>query len=365
LWESFTDPPDWILIGDPAHLIYFANFAMSPFFFGSTDGGAMLILGADGSSTLVTDNLLEEFAAQAHVDEVFTPVWYRCVESAGHRQSMLVESVLDRIGNLAGTHVGFEPASVPAGVIERLREQQSGLKLTAVDSAILALRRSKDRDELDVLGRSMRAGEAAHAAALRETVPGMTELDVYRLVQQAAMREAAEPVIVYGDFVSGPRSEAIGGSPTHRVIEKSDLVLLDFSVVVHGYRGDFTNTFVCGAAPTAEQTELYEQCIDAIDHAEKQLRAGRTGRDVHQAVAGRLGPTFTTHSGHGIGLGHPEPPFFVPESSDTLVAGDVVALEPGQYVAGVGGMRYERNYCITDDGYALLTHHALQIDPTK
>ena len=61
---------------------------------------------------------------------------------------------------------------------------------------------------------------------------------------------------------------------------------------------------------------------------------------------------FTSHTGHGLGLGHPEPPYIVPESTDTLQAQDVVALEPGLYVPGVGGMRFERNYLITADGPA-------------
>ena len=51
----------------------------------------------------------------------------------------------------------------------------------------------------------MRAGEAGLAAALEKVRPGMTELDVYLIVQNAAMTELGEQVIVYGDFASGPR----------------------------------------------------------------------------------------------------------------------------------------------------------------
>jgi Xaa-Pro aminopeptidase len=76
----------------------------------------------------------------------------------------------------------------------------------------------------------------------------------------------------------------------------------------------------------------------------------------------KLDHAFTSHSGHGLGLGHPEPPYFVPESDETLVAGDVVALEPGLYIEGVGGMRYERNYLITPDGFETLSNHALRIE---
>ncbi len=63
----------------------------------------------------------------------------------------------------------------------------------------------------------------------------------------------------------------------------------------------------------------------------------------HFAALG-LGAAFPTRSGHGLGLGHPEPPYLVPDSDETLIVGDVVALEPGLYVPGVGGMRFEQNY---------------------
>ena len=66
---------------------------------------------------------------------------------------------------------------------------------------------------------------------------------------------------------------------------------------------------------------------------------------------------------HGLGLGHPEPPYLVPESIETLQAHDVVALEPGLYLPGVGGMRFERNYLITDRGHETLTRHQLGLTP--
>ena len=60
---------------------------------------------------------------------------------------------------------------------------------------------------------------------------------------------------------------------------------------------------------------------------------------------------------------HPEPPALVSESTDSLLAGDVVTLEPGCYVEGVGGMRFEHNYLITEDGAEQLSHHHLGLLP--
>lgn len=367
LWDQLDPRPDWVLIADPQHLVYLANYYPSPFVFRGVNSGAVLILGADGSSILAGDNQLKAFAQQAHVDEVLLPAWYEGKKSAPNRGELLLRTVLERMQRCPGGRIGCEAAKLPAGIIEGLRQSHAELELSAVDDVLWRMKRQKDADEMDCMRLSMRAGSAAHLAALAQTRPGMTELDVYLLVEQAAMREAGRQAVVYGDFVSGPRTGQKGGPPSERVIEKGDLVLLDFSVVVNGYRGDFANTFVCGAKPSGEQRLLFEACLAALAAGERLVRAGAAARDIDQAVrhnfAGQgLAEHFISHSGHGLGLGHPDPPYLVPESTDTLLAGDVVAIEPGQYTLGESGMRFEHNYLVTDGGYEVLSEHALQIE---
>jgi Xaa-Pro aminopeptidase len=367
LWSSLPSECDALIIADPAHLIYFAGFAPSPFEFRTMESGALLLL-ERGRATLVGDNLLGPFLERALADEVIAPVWYNGQQPAPHRRNHLVAAVLERLARIQARRIGVELASVPAGVLEGLRASRGAIEVVDIGPVIRPMRRSKDSDELSLLRRSIKAGEAAHAAALAQSEPGMTELDLYRLVQSTAIAALGDAAIVYGDFVSGPRcARERGGPPSSRVIERGDLVLLDFSVVVSGYRGDFTNTFAVGAGPTPRQRALFEACVAALRAAEGCLKAGVPARAVDAAIrksfaAQRLESGFTTHSGHGIGLGHPEPPYLVPESDETLQAGDVLAIEPGLYIEGEGGMRYEHNYLITTDGFETLTHHALRIE---
>jgi Xaa-Pro aminopeptidase len=70
---------------------------------------------------------------------------------------------------------------------------------------------------------------------------------------------------------------------------------------------------------------------------------------------------FPHHAGHGLGLTHPEAPFFVRHSDESLLQGDVVTLEPGLYVSGVGGLRIEHNYLVTERGYERLSHHEIAL----
>jgi Xaa-Pro aminopeptidase len=353
------EPCDALVITAQESLVYLANYFASPFIFNTVESAAALVLFPD-RSILVGDNLLAPVLDRSFVDEVVCREWYTGRKSARPRRQQMAEAVVELLPPGSASQLGLESHGLIS--IEASR-------VIMLDPLIRALRRAKDPDEVALIRQSVRAGEAAHAAALAETRPGMTELDVFLLVQAAAARELGEQVTIYGDFVSGPRcASARGGPPTRREIERGDLFLLDFSVIVHGYRADFANTFAVGDEPTPRQKERYEICMGALEAGESMLRPGVAANQVDAAVRGHfakfgLASQFPSHSGHGMGLGHPEPPYLVLESIENLQPHDVVALEPGLYVPGQGGMRFEHNYLITGRGHEILTRHRLGLTP--
>ena len=364
LWNRLPADLDWALITEPAHLTYFANFVPSPFVFNSQNARGALLLGRDGTAVLIADNVQEPFHEAAFVTEHVMPLWYRCIEAAGNRGALLVSATLERLARCSGAAIGYEPSHCPVGIVDGVRTSRPGLKLVDLEPVIRAMRRAKDADEVAAIRHSLKAASAGLRAAMQQVRPGMTEFDAYRLVQQVAGEVAGTHILLYGDFVSGARCEKGGGPPSSRVIEKGDLLLLDFSSVIYGYRGDFCNTFVCDGEPSAAQGDLFAACYEAMQAAERTLKAGASCRAVDCAArdafaARNLLDRFPHHTGHGVGLGHPEPPYFVPESDETLVAGDVVTLEPGVYVPGVAGMRFERDYLVTPNGYESLSDHPI------
>jgi Xaa-Pro aminopeptidase len=366
LFAALPEKPDWILIADPQHLMAYANYWQSPFVFRSNDAAAVLILGAGGESILIADSMSRGFVEPAFAGEKLAPTWYDGKHAAPHREGMLVRSTLERLKTLDGARIGYEGGSVPAGILEGLRAARPGVQLLDIDPTIRPLKRSKDGDELALLNRSMRAAEAGQKAALERLKPGMTELEAFLLVQEAATLAAGEQVVIYGDFVSGPRTEKVGGPPSDRKIAAGDLFILDFSAVLYHYRCDFANSFVVGGKPTDVMRKHRDACLEAMAAAESAVKAGTLAKEVDRACREsfrrkHLDVHFPHHAGHGIGLGHPEPPYLVPESDETLVAGDVITIEPGQYVAGMGGMRFERNYLVTETGFEILSKHELTL----
>jgi Xaa-Pro aminopeptidase len=362
LWDALSQKPDALLVADPQHLYYFAGYVQSPFVFRSNDAGAVLLLTPE-KAILIADSMVKVFVDAAFVDEVVAPAWYDGQHSAPHREALLLKNVVERTRKLNAKRLGIEFCQVPAGVMASLE----GVEFINIDPVLPGLKRRKDADEIETLKASMRAGEAGMEAGLHHIKPGMSELDIYFLVQNAAMKASHGQAVVYGDFVTGTRTESVGGMPSERVVQAGELVLLDFSTIIGQYRADFANTHVCDGKPTPRQKEMYLACMEAIDAGEKKLKAGVLAKDVDRTVrqvfeSKHLNQYFTHHVGHGIGLGHPEPPFLVPQSSDTLLAGDVLTLEPGLYIKGAGGMRYERNYLITETGYELLSRHRLTLE---
>jgi hypothetical protein len=351
LWERLTPKPesDHLVLADPIHLMYLANFFVDPFSLGAGFRG-YLLLRNDGRAKLLHDNRLPKSVEDAHVEERRVVPWYDGQSPAcGPRQLALLEGVN------------------PEGRGQRVHDRPGDPYAATLIQTLADLRRQKDPDEVALLQRCMRATEAGHAWAREHVKPGLTELDVYCGVNSACIHAAGQPVIVYGDFAVSPGPARRGGPPTGRVLEAGDMLILDYSVVIGGYRSDFTNTLVVGGQPNSDQRRLFDLCTAAMAAGEKELRAGRACLTVYDAVRGvfdRAGvaDAFPHHAGHGLGLTHPEAPYFVRHATETLLAGDVVTLEPGLYVEGVGGIRIEHNYLITQTGFERLSKHT--ISPT-
>jgi Xaa-Pro aminopeptidase len=367
LWDALPDDCEWVLIADPRHVLYFANFLVNPISFSTSERG-LLLLERSGKATLIAENFTRRTAtSEPFVDDevgnAANEKWYDHKHSVGNRDHALFDLLLS-VGDRMKRRGLVEAEWLPAMAADRLGLSSDALS-GDVGSVVRMLRRQKHDDEIALLERCMRACEAGHVRALEVAAPGVSELDVYREIQSAAIAEAGCPAIVYGDF--RPVNAEIpkrGGLPTTEKLKAGDMLIVDYSIVLSGYRSDFTNTIAIGEM-TAEQENIFSVCEGAMAAGEADFKAGAAARGVYNAASAVMEEAGFTplahHAGHGLGLGHPESPILVPESDDTLLAGDVVTLEPGMYVEGVGGVRIEHNYLITETGYLRLSNHRIAL----
>jgi Xaa-Pro aminopeptidase len=147
-----------------------------------------------------------------------------------------------------------------------------------------------------------------------------------------------------------------------------------------GCFSDMTRTFVTGGEPAGDVVRWHSLAHTALQRVYEQVRPGVTGRDLFAAAcevfeeAGE--PTQRTkaegetlldgffHSlGHGVGLEVHEEPSLGRTGVDPLVPGDVVAIEPGCYRKGYGGVRLEDLVLVTDDGFERLTDFRYELAP--
>ena len=364
LWDALPADVEWVLVGDPRHVAYLCGFWVNPFSF-SLGERSLLLLFRDGQARLFADNFTRRSAvAPPHdVDEVIA-TWYDHRHSVENRDRVLSE-LFRRETNLDPGRGMAEGAALS---VHSIQGMMPALRVDLGD-LLRDLRRWKHEDEVALLQRCMQACEAGHARALEVIDSGMTEFDLYCEVQLAAERASGGPAIVYGDFrATNAGVPKAGGMPTDTVLQPGDLFLLDYSVVIQGYRSDFTNTLAVGE-PTDEQRRLFDACRAAMASAEEAVVVDGLARDVYHAASSVLenagyGP-LAHHAGHGLGLAHPEPPIFVPESDDVLGANDVITIEPGAYIPGVGGVRVEHNYLVTEDGLHRLSQHEIRLGSSK
>jgi Xaa-Pro dipeptidase len=337
-------PTHALLLADPIHLRYFANFYVEPMSLGA-DFGGLLVLLPDGHATLYHDNRVPKTADLAYVDERTPVTWYTGQDPGDGPRRMLLRPVVEATGG-------------------RIHDSLTDALAPRLFDVVTELRRRKDPDEIALLKTCMRATEAGHAWARHNVKPGVRELAVYAGVSWMVYRALGHWAVVYGDFTATSGTKR-GGPPTPHSLKMGETFILDYSVIVQGYRSDFTNTLVVGGEPTEEQTRLFDLCVKAMAAGEGELKAGARCQTVYDAIRGVFAAAgvadhFTTHAGHGLGLSHPEPPYIVRHSTETLVVGDVVTLEPGLYL-GDNGIRIEHNYLVTDTGYERLSNHVISL----
>jgi len=266
-------------------------------------------------------------------------------------------SLYAALAELLEGRLGFEADDLTYGKWETLAA--SGLELVPRRGLVEELRVVKDEGELEAVRRAAALTSEAYARFAEETFVGRTERDLAWRMDELFHELGAEAPAFETIVAAGPNGARPHSRPSDREVGAGETVVVDSGAKLDGYCSDCTRTFATGPLPEQLQ-EAYAVCLAAQLAGLEAVRAGATGVEA-DAAARRViedagfGEAFGHGLGHGVGVNVHEAPRLARESSDTLVAGNVVTVEPGIYLEGLGGIRIEDLVIVGGGGPEVLT----------
>ncbi|HET6600389.1 MAG TPA: Xaa-Pro peptidase family protein [Gaiella sp.] len=280
------------------------------------------------------------------------------------------------------------PPAFPLELADRLRAD--GVALDVDRALFTARRRSKTPLQLEGIRRAQVAAEAGTAAAAEllraaEPVGDILHFDGEPLTSERIKQDVAAAFLANGataeDFiVAHGEQTCIGHHMGSGPIRVGEPITVDLwpRDVESGFYTDITRTFVVGRV-SEELADYHRLCLEVHERVIPAIRPGVTGRELHtiasEVIEAGGYPTqlsktpgevlldgFFHGLGHGVGLDvHEDPSLDL--SGGELVAGDVVAVEPGCYRQGYGGVRLEDLVLVTEDGAEVLTSYPYALAP--
>lgn len=256
--------------------------------------------------------------------------------------------------------VAFEADHLSVSAWRALLDEVEGAWLTPTSGLVEGRRRSKEPVEVGLIESACRIAESALLRTIADVQTGMSEREIARALDNAMLERGADGSAFETIVASGPNSAIPHHSPRTRKVGVGDLLKIDFGARLGRYHSDITRTFVVGRDPSGEQIRWHRAVERAATAARESLVAGVAAatpyRTAHDVLAEEgLADAFTHGLGHGVGLAIHEAPIMTADCDGTLVAGDVLTVEPGVYFPGIGGVRIEDTLVVTDTGSRSLT----------
>lgn len=271
--------------------------------------------------------------------------------------------VLWMLKQIEESRIGIDISS--AETWSMIKERKPNSRLTKLVSQMRMLKDDYEMKQIRLAASF--ADLAVHVArTCLESGAGLSERELveevrYRIIKEMNTRLGCQARLFecQGTVYSGERAAFPHGLPSHRVIQRGDVVVVGFGVQVNGYHAESGCTFIVGT-----QNRFVLRMIRAARKARRAVIQGvqpkRTCSEIsHLGLSAiceaGLGKYIRHRIGHGVGLQNHEPPWVESNDSTPLSPGMVVSCEPGIYAPGIGGVRIIDTLAVTEDGCECLT----------
>lgn len=254
--------------------------------------------------------------------------------------------------------IGFESNTLNYDAFLSLKKDFDA-KFVPVAGLIEEIGAVKEDYELDCIRKAVEITDRAFEHILANIVPGKTtEKDLaadisYFQMKLGGEKNAFDPIVASGENSALPHAR-----PTDRVIQYGDLLTLDYGTVYKGFNSDMTRTIAIGQI-SDDRRNIYNIVFEAQRRAVDAIKAGVVCKTVDAVARDYIsehgfGDNFGHGLGHGLGYEVHEGPRLNRFSKGKLKVNNVVTVEPGIYIEGLGGVRIEDDVIVTAEGCEIL-----------
>ncbi|KMN69597.1 aminopeptidase [Bacillus cereus] len=328
---------DGLLITKKENRQYATNFT----------GSAGVVLIAAHKAIFITDF--------RYVDQAKTEI--KAAEIIMHKGN-LEEEVANQVSKLKIQKLGIEDNNMTLQQFKKL-QKYIHTEMVPVCEIIEDIRLIKDTSEIETMKIAATIADEAFHHIVTFLKPGISETDVRDELEFFMRKKGATSSSFQIIVASGVRSSLPHGVASNKIIERGDIVTLDFGALYDGYCSDITRTVAIGE-PSEEFQKIYNVVREALKRGTEAIKPGETAKSIDDITRNYItehgyGQYFGHSTGHGLGLEIHEPLRLSQESKATLEEGMVVTVEPGIYIPNWGGCRIEDDIVITKDGYEVIT----------
>jgi len=241
--------------------------------------------------------------------------------------------------------IGLEGNYLSINQFSAIKKSFDTYELDLTNDFIEDLRVIKTPEEIRKIQRAVNLSDECFLEFLNYLKHGITEIDAKNIFREIIFRRGADDLSFDILISSGERSFLPHSASTDKIINKGELILIDFGIVLDGYCSDTTRTVTIDYA-TDKQQQIYNLVLKAQTNALSKIKDG-----VSLSKADSFARTIITSEickgcfdyglGHGVGRLVHEKPRMHPEKDDLMKSGMVVSVEPGVYIKGWGGIRIE------------------------
>jgi len=274
------------------------------------------------------------------------------------RRGGMVDELAALLGRKSIDRITLQPDYVTLAQRRQLAKKLGAKRLVNAKDGLIQQRSIKQDGEIKAIRKALRIQQQAYRETLDFIKPGHSEQEIAAYLEYR-MRSLGADGPSFPSIVAIDANAALPHAiPGKKQLKVGSMLLIDWGAKVDGYCSDMTRV-VAYQRMKPRIHEIYQITLEAQQAGIHAIRPGATLEAIDAAArqvitdAG-FGPQFGHSLGHGIGLDIHEQPSLSPRSQGKLKPGQVVTVEPGIYLPGVGGVRLEDDVLVTQKGGKVL-----------